>query len=584
METRSFGQPLRATTVQVGVVTSVSGSRMEATLRSARDGAAASSGEVGEGVQIGGLIRVPGRKADVYGIVQSMRVEYDSVRGAGETRVAEIQVFGEVPHTDSAERHFERGVSAYPALGAGVYTTNRDDLAIVYAPTSVSNVRIGALSQDSSVPAYVLTDDLLGKHFAILGTTGCGKSCTVALILRSILSEHPNGHIVLLDPHSEYSRAFGRQAEVVRPDDLDLPYWVLNFEETASLMTAAHSETREQETAILKRAVLDARQKYANGKDAAYITVDTPVPYRLGDLLRYIDQKMGELEKADNSVPFLRLKARVEALGADKRLGFMFPGHMVRDNLEEILARLLRIPVSGKPVTLLDISGMPGEVVDVVVSVICRIIFDYALWSDRDRSAPILLVCEEAHRYVPQADSAGFEPTKRALSRIAKEGRKYGISLCLVTQRPSELSMSILSQCNTLFALRMSNERDHEFVRNALPECAQSFLSSLPALRTREAIVVGEGVPVPMRLRFEELAAAFRPHSDSAVFSASWRRPDEASAGSMVAETIRRWRVQGRSPAAASTDAQDALRSVLDRGRSQGPTSPILRPKYDPQR
>jgi DNA helicase HerA-like ATPase len=202
---------------------------------------------------------------------------------------------------------------------------------------------------------------------------------------------------------------------------------------------------------------------------------------------------MGELNKADTSVPFLRLKARIEALGTDKRLGFIFPGHMVRDNLHEILSRLLRVPVSGKPLTLLDISGMPGEVVDVVISVICRMIFDYAVWSDRTRQAPVLLVCEEAHRYVPQAEGAGFEPTKRALGRIAKEGRKYGISLCLVTQRPSELSMSILSQCNTLFALRMSNERDHDFVKNALPESAQSFLSALPSLRTQEAIVMGEG-------------------------------------------------------------------------------------------
>jgi DNA helicase HerA-like ATPase len=579
MEDHVLERLRRPNSSRVGFITSVSGSRLTGSIDVPDTGADADD-TVSAGLQIGGLVRIPGRASEVYGVVQSLRIERDPVN-ASESRIAEIQVLGEVLQATNAR--FERGVSAYPALGAAIHTTTRDDLSIVYAAPDVSNVRIGSLSQDPSVPAFVLTDDLLGKHFAILGTTGCGKSCSVALILRSILAAHPNGHIVLLDPHSEYSRAFGAQAEVIRPDDLELPYWVLNFEETASLMTTPNSETREQETSILKRAVLDARQKYA-AKDAAFITVDTPSPYRLTDLVRYIDTKMGEFEKPENSVPFLRLKARIEALGADKRLGFMFPGHMIKDNLDEILARLLRIPVSGRPVTLLDISGMPGEVVDVVVSVICRVIFDYAVWSDRDRSAPVLLVCEEAHRYVPQAESAGFEPTKRALSRIAKEGRKYGISLCLVTQRPSELSMSILSQCNTLFALRMSNERDHEFVRNALPECAQSFLSSLPALRTREAIVVGEGVPVPMRVRFDELAPAFRPHSDSASFSDAWRKADADQDGSLLAETIRRWRAQGRISAAAAGDSASALRSVIDSRARPAPPAESRLHRYDPNR
>jgi len=420
MEDHVLERLRRPTSGRVGAVTSVSGSLLTGSLEVPLSGTGADD-TVSAALQIGGLVRIPGHASEVYGVVQSLRIEWDGAHER-ESRIAEIQVLGEVLKAPGAR--FERGVSVYPALGAEILTTTRDDLATVYAAPDVSNVRVGSLSQDPNVPALVLTDDLLGKHFAVLGTTGCGKSCSVALILRAILAAHPNGHIVLLDPHNEYARSFGGQAEIIRPDDLELPYWVLNFEETASLMTTPNSETREQETSILKRAVLDARQKYA-GKEAAFITVDTPTPYRLSDLVRYIDTKMGEFEKPESSVPFLRLKARIEALGADKRLGFMFPGHMVRDNLDEILARLLRIPVSGRPVTLLDISGMPGEVVDVVVSVICRVIFDYAVWSDRDRSAPVLLVCEEAHRYVPQADSAGFEPTKRALSRIAKEGRTF---------------------------------------------------------------------------------------------------------------------------------------------------------------
>jgi len=360
--------------------------------------------------------------------------------------------------------------------------------------------------------------------------------------LRSILEEHPNGHTVLIDPHGEYSQAFGDMAETITPSDLELPYWLLNFAETASIMVSHDSGTEANETSILKDALLEARIKFiADDSRAGHITVDTISPYRIVDLVRSIDSHLGMLDKPDGSAPYLRLKARIESLRADQRLKFMFPGHVVRDNLADILARLLRIPVAGKPIAIIDISGLPCEIVDVAVSVLCRMIFDFALWSGRDRLQPILLVCEEAHRYAPQDAELGFQPTREALARIAKEGRKYGISLCLVSQRPCELSTSILAQCNTLFALRMSNERDHEFVRNALPDAAHGLLAALPTLRTQEAIAVGEGLPLPMRLRFHDLPPEYRPRSATAAFSSAWRND---SAQGFVEDTIERWRHQ----------------------------------------
>jgi DNA helicase HerA-like ATPase len=183
-------------------------------------------------------------------------------------------------------------------------------------------------------------------------------------------------------------------------------------------------------------------------------------------------------------------------------------------------------------------------VVDVVVSVLCRIIFDFALWSDRTRARPVLVVCEEAHRYIPAAEHLGFESTRRAITRIAKEGRKYGVSLCLVTQRPSELSPSILSQCGTLFALRMNNEQDQTFVGRALPENAHRLLSVLPELRVQEALVVGEGVSVPMRVRLDTLPPEHQPRSESARFSELWLA--ETSGPEFVGETIHKWRHQIR--------------------------------------
>jgi hypothetical protein len=218
----------------------------------------------------------------------------------------------------------------------------------------------------------------------------------------------------------------------------------------------------------------------------------------------------------------------------------MFPGVTVRDNMAAILSRLFRIPVRGKPVTVIDTSGIPSEVLNVVVSLLCRMTFDFALWSDQ--TVPILLVCEEAHRYAPSEDKTIFEPTKRALSRIAKEGRKYGVSLCLISQRPSELAASVLSQCNTIFALRMSNQKDQDFLRAAMPESGIGLLDELPSLRNAEAIAVGEGVPIPTRICFDKLPDNGRPRSKTAPFSTAWTQ--EASSDQFLQNVVNRWRNQ----------------------------------------
>ena len=504
--------------------------------------------EAADQLQVGALVRMRTSASHAFGLVTGLRLETDYSGGtASERRVMDIRLVGEIPDIAASQGapSFQRGVSIYPGLGAELFTTTARELGFVYARPHASNVRIGTIHQDRNLPAFVLTDEMLGKHFAVLGTTGSGKSCSVALILRSVLDRHPAGHTLLLDPHNEYSRAFGDKAEVISPTSLEFPYWLLNFEEIKSIMVSRRDDTAEAEAAILKEAIVEAKRRFhENDEDIAHITIDTPMPYRLGEVLKIIDSARGDLENPENSTPYLRLMARIESLRADKRLDFMFSGHVVRDCMTEIISRLLRIPVNGKPITILDISGLPAEIVDVVVSVLCRMIFDFAMWSDRASGQPVLLVCEEAHRYAPQDSALGFGPTKLAISRIAKEGRKYGVSLCLVSQRPSELSTSILSQCNTLFALRMSNERDHEFVRNALPDSAHGLIGALPSLRTQEAIAVGEGVTVPMRLRFDDLDAGFRPMSGTANFSSAWQTDEQDE--EFIDNVVERWRRQLR--------------------------------------
>jgi DNA helicase HerA-like ATPase len=532
---------------RLGRVVSVSGSQVVTLLEKEPDY------EQGERtlLQIGTLVKMRTAISTVFGLVTALNIPMPAPeQRAIELKLVELELIGEVLHKAAATEtgaprppsRFQRGVSIFPALGEGVYAATQEDLALVYASPSVSAVRVGTVHQDRSLPAYVMTDELLGKHFAVLGSTGTGKSCAVALILRAILSQHPNGHMVLLDMHNEYAHAFGSSAEVLSPGSFELPYWLFTFEEIEEIALGGSKE-RHVEGAILGELILAAKRLFAGDpQKAELIMVDSPVPYRLGDVARLLDEAAGKLDKGRDPAPYLRLKARLAVLQSDPRFAFMFPGLSVRDNMGKILSQIFRVPVAGRPVTIIDLSSVPSEILNVVVSVLCRMTFDFALWSER--SMPILLVCEEAHRYCPVDTTIGFEPAKRALARIAKEGRKYGVSLCLVSQRPSELAPSVLSQCNTIFALRMGHQSDQAFVRGALSESAMGLLDFLPSLRNAEAIAVGEGVSVPVRLCFDPIPDNSRPLSGTASFSSAWSRDHEDSA--FLSLVVERWRRQRR--------------------------------------
>jgi len=559
LTTAAAGPQKAAAGLKVGHIISVTGSRVTASLVSTGPDPE-SARRLNAAVQIGSLVKMPTALSIAFGIVSTLSTGNPSPSPEfGEQWVMEVDLFGEYLLPEGgAQGHsgagagFDllRGVSHYPGLGEAIYAISTEELQQIYKRPRASNVRIGTLHQDDSLPAYLVTDDLLGKHFAILGTTGSGKSCALATVLHAILGAHPFGHVVLLDPHNEYRRAFDGLAEVVTPENLQLPYWLLNFEEMVEVMCSRDDNNRSSEAFILKDAIATARRAaIENEDDRRHVTVDTPVPYPLSALLHNIEAAMGQLQKAEQAKPYLRLRSRIENLRADRRYAFMFSGLSVRDTMPDIIARIIRVPVSGKPLTIFDLSGVPSEIVDVVVSLLCRTLFDFAVWSERAAALPVLLICEEAHRYIPSdsgpnGPSRGFDPTRRVISRIAKEGRKYGLSLGLVSQRPSELSETILSQCSTLFALRMGNQKDQDFVRRALPESAEGMLNSLPALRNQQAVVVGEGVVLPMRIRFDDLPVSKRPHSDTVSFATQWQ--EDRGQKDFVARTVERWRKQRR--------------------------------------
>jgi len=439
---------------------------------------------------------------------------------------------------------FVRGVTRYPVPGEHLLAIDNEELRTVFGGSSAAHISIGAVYPTRDVPARLNIDPLLSRHFALLGSTGTGKSTTTAMLLHRIIEQSPHGHIIMLDPHGEYGRAFEKQGVVYDATNLELPYWLMNLQEHIEVIIGERTSDTEVDVDCLSKCLATARAKTRTASELGRVTVDSPVPYLLSDLLGAIQSNMGKLEKPEKLAPYLRLKSKIEELRNNPRYSFMFSGMLVSDNLESMLSRIFRMPSNGKPISIIDLSSVPSDVVNVVVAIMGRLIFDFAIWSRQDENRPILLVCEEAHRYVPNERLDRFGLTRHVLERIAKEGRKYGVSLGLVTQRPSDLSESVLSQCGTIISLRMNNDRDQAFVRNAMPEGSRGMLEAIPALRNRECIVVGEGVAFPMRVRLSNLDEDLRPASADPQFADQWSKDPAQS--DLIARVIRRWRVQGQ--------------------------------------
>ncbi|NLR39650.1 DUF87 domain-containing protein [Novosphingobium sp. ERW19] len=439
---------------------------------------------------------------------------------------------------------FRRGVTRYPVPGALVYPATSNDLRQIYASDGRTNISIGTVFPTRDIRAGLYVDALLGKHFALLGSTGTGKSTAAALILHRICEMAPSGHIVMIDPHGEYSSAFRVTGQLLDVSNLQMPYWLMNFEEHCEILVTSSGTDRQIDEDILAKCLLAARMKNRLAEQIGKITVDSPIPYLLSDLMIILQNEMGRLDKGTNSIPYMRLKTKIEEIRSDPRYQFMFSGMLVGDTMAEFISKIFRMPANGKPISIIDVSGVPSEITSTVVAVLSRLVFDYAIWARDEETRPVLLVCEEAHRYVPSEKNSDGSSVGRILSRIAKEGRKYGVSLGLITQRPSDLAEGVLSQCGTIIAMRLNNERDQAFVKAAMPEGARGFVDTIPALRNRECIISGEGVSIPMRVSFDELEAIKRPASNDPSFYDLWSKTGGEDRA--VERTVQRWRAQSR--------------------------------------
>ncbi len=546
--------------------------------------------------QLGTILKIVTRDSLVICMVSSLKIGDADEEGLRDGCVAQVDIMGEITtNKTTQETKFFRGVRSFPVLNEAVLTMTPSELQIIFNRESEQSISVGTLQQDNSIVANVRTDDLLSKHFAIVGSTGSGKSCTVALVLQAVLAENRNAHVVLFDPHNEYSKSFGPLAEVIGGATLDLPLWLFNFEETVELLTSEILNHRLEEQEILHDLVLKAKQLYDRmtnqgslssqlkigdlekelGRAASHISLDSPVPYRIRDLVKLIEHEMGKLENSNNLQPYKRLKRRIMTILNDPRYQFIFRNQASANSIEGIIGRIFRIPVANKPISILDFSSIPSETLNIVVSVVSRLAFDLAVWSER--RIPILLVCEEAHRYVPANRELGFNSTRKIISRIAKEGRKYGVSLGIISQRPSELEPSTLSQCSTIFSMRLSNEIDQNFVRAAVPDGADELLSFLPSLGTAESMVFGESVNMPMRVILNTLAEEYRPHSSSAKFTELWAH--DRTTPEFMRQVFHNWRTRATRTA---NDLAPVPEAAPEQPRVQPlgqPTQPAQQPQ-----
>lgn len=492
--------------------------------------------------QVGSQIKVRLGSSWLVANVRSLRIDPNHENGI--IGVLDFLGEGDEERLTGKIYSFRRGITRYPIPGDQVFPVSGQDMRQIYAADDRAFIEVGTVYPTNDIRGAVYIDAMLGKHFALLGSTGTGKSTATALILHRICELAPQGHIVMIDPHGEYSAAFKTNGALYDVTNLAMPYWLMNFEEHCEVFVTTQGSDRQTDSDVLAKCLLAAKARNRAAEGISKLTVDSPVPYLLSDLTNFITAEMSKLEKASDNAPYMRLKTKIDEIKSDPRYSFMFSGMLVADNMAGFLGRVFRLPGDGKPVSIIDVSGVPSDITSVVVAVLARTVLDYAIWSRNEPQRPILLVCEEAHRYVPNEASSQRSAVGKILGRIAKEGRKYGVSLGLITQRPSDLAEGVLSQCSTIFAMRLNNERDQAFVKAAMPEGARGFLDTIPALRNRECIICGEGVAIPVRVLFDLLEDYKCPASSDPLFSKLWK--EAGGEEEILTRVIKRWRAQGK--------------------------------------
>ncbi|HCA79673.1 MAG TPA: ATPase [Bacteroidetes bacterium] len=423
---------------------------------------------------------------------------------------------------------FESGVSVLPNVDMVVYLLEDKDLKAAFSAFQRFNFSVGQLSLFESERAYLDPNKFFGKHLAVMGSSGAGKSCTVASLLQKVVTL-PDTNIVILDIHNEYKSAFPEGCQHFDIAALELPYWLMNFEEMVELFVDQRDDNATSIVSTLQDLVY-AGKKAKNQRLAGMLTVDTPVFFDINEVrarMQFLDTEKitggtGGSKEGPQFGKFTRFLMRLNSMLNDPRYAFMFKPRVCVDSesAKGLLTMIFGLDGKSK-ITIMDMSGIPFDVVNTIVALIARIAFDFNFWNPNRRELPILLVLEEAHNYLSM-NSKGSTAARLTVERIAKEGRKYGVSVMIVSQRPSEISETILSQCNNFVVLRLLNPVDQAYIKRLVPETFSGLEAVISTLRQGEAIFVGDAAPMPIRIQID--APNPPPASADIFFYDKWKK------------------------------------------------------------
>lgn len=518
-------------------------------------------------------------------IVQSFRVK-DAVSRQEDAELPDIKfVLSLQPVGRLEDGVFKRGGKQITIPPRRVEIASKSLLEKIYSGVEIGKrFSFGHLTQDSAIAVHLDGDKFFGKHIGVVGSTGSGKSSTVAAILQEGIRPSTqqttagalnNSHVIIFDLHGEYRSAFPK-ARAIGVEELKLPYWLMNSEELEEMFIESNEQNSHNQVSQFRNAVIENKKKYA-GTSVTSVSYDSPIYFSLDEVVNYLTNLNAEVigrTPADGNKPkfrdgtlvsdrsslyfdglrdfvetstanatkasngpfngeFNRFLMRLEGRRNDRRLDFLLAprgddGQEYKtDDLGDLLSQFMGYGKGRSNVTILDLSGIPFEALSVVVSLITRLIFTFNFHFKKMRpkgsqELPYLLVYEEAHNYIPQSEGAKYGTVKRAIERIAKEGRKYGISLMIVSQRPSEISETVFSQCNNFVAMRLTNPADQRYVKRLLPDNLGAITDALPSLERQEAIIIGDSVTVPSVVKVNNIENL--PDSHDINFRTEWKR------------------------------------------------------------
>lgn len=466
---------------------------------------------------------------------------------------------------------FSRSIVQVPEISAQCYILRNKQLEnfmnlLVQESDKEHSLELGKYSIDDTAVAYLDGNKLFQRHAALLGSTGSGKSFTVASILERA-AQLPTANIIVFDLHGEYSKlSYARHLRIPGPEELGvaredllfLPYWLLNAEEMQAMFIDRSEFSAHNQVMVFQDAVVEQKKATLLNLDKndvlAAFTLDSPIPFSIDNVINSLNDLNEEMEQGSRGLKqgkfygqFSRLLVRINSKLSDKRYGFLFQApdseHQY-DSMARIAAKLMDYNHPRSQIKVVDFSEVPADVLPVIVGLVARMVYQIQFWTDKEQRRPLAFVCDEAHLYLPKKE--GQNPIERraveAFEKIAKEGRKYGVALLIVSQRPSDVSTTILSQCNNIIALRLTNADDQNTVKKLMPESMESLLDILPIMDIGEALVVGDAVLLPSRIRVNKPSE--EPQSATVAFWTEWQRDAQDPDFEKSVENMRR---QGRN-------------------------------------